>query len=1575
MGSAISKLLESQQQSAPAPKPAGSGSSAIGNLIKGIPVVKNTPPPARPKPGADHPFNKNNPNYQQNMDNAMGGATTSFWKNFWSSIPESLPLGVGDIVKQANQMTYEDWQAFDEHTTADWMKFGGEGVKETVKSFVNAPVRIAAQVRATATGGKKDSITLPVLGKSEAYSTNVINDVENGKPMWLSVVEQVPNVIFDTLFTAGAVQKAISPRESTILSGKGKVPLRSNILPNEAMKPRSFRLTQNPKPTYMPITEKTPDGAWIRSKLVESGKLDPNNPTYLKLEATNNGVNGKIVQIKPGLIPELLKGDTGKGPIIRPAKPVKGEIVIEGGELTPKQLREIGINGGQSPTIVPPLPVVSETISPTQPVVTQLPSGKFAIQGPVSEELANQVFPTQDAAEQAVALAKPLSETEVQRTIAEVQTKIDNAATEDERAVFTERSSQLSKALPETTKMTIPKQIHAELLTTMDEIKGDKGIEPEFLSLLSKMEAGNKVDLTPKEVKVLQNELSNAIDKNADDFPALSKYAEKALAKTKTPKLPADTSGFIPKDNIKKIFDTKVTETTEPIVRRSEIAKELSKKLNVPIRRGKFSARGALGIFKHGPKVVRIKKGGLDTVFHEVAHFLDDKFGFSKKMSLDEAKALMEEYGYSYNGQPKKQRGEGFAEFMRFRMTGQEARANRLAPELAKKFDAEMAEMPEIRDVIETAKADFKRWHEQPAVAKILSNISTDLPPAGPMKDRASNFLHTAYTWALDDLHPLSEFSSLAKKKGVKVAADEDPYILARNMRGWVGKANQFLDKGTFGKKFWETDSKGKTKAVFKGKGYTEIMKPISDAGKLDDFRVYIVSQRVLELAKRKIETGISVEDAEAALAELGGKNPEFEKVSEERRKYRTELLEYAKENHVIGPKGLANMQEMNQYYVPFYRVMEEMKTPFMGGKKVAGNTPNPIKKIKGSERDIIDPLESDIKDTYAIINAAERNNVAIAMANMSKMDPELGRLFEMVDKKKQGIKVNVKEVLQQALPPELAAMMPDDLAETVVNIFRPAQVYGENLISVNFGDKSAVFQADPDLFKALQGLNTEDLGFIMKILSLPAKALRAGATLSPDFAIRNPIRDQFSAAVFSDYGYKPGIDLVRGMFELFKKGDTYNLWKMGGGEHSMLVSMDRKNLKNNFEDLMRSSGGKVLEMVKHPIDMLRMISEISEQATRLGEMRRAVAGSKNPVAAAYASREITLDFARTGAKTKGFNSITAFFNAQLQGTDRYFRAAKKNPYRTLFKSLLYITLPSILLYLANRDDERWKEIPTWQKDLFWIVMTDDHIYRIPKPPGIGQLFGTVPERIMEVIDNDDPELFDQMSKDIATGLFPSWIPTGLLPIIENMTNHSFFLNRPIVSRGQEGLPAEAQKNTYTSETASVIGETLDYSPAKVDNLIAGYTGGLGRYATTTVDEVLKGTGLRKSPEPPAKEVEDLPILKAFMIRPPAGSSSESVNRIYDTAAIIDGKKQNAKRIFETGDTEAFQAYLKENPEITYDKLFNKVLANFTEINNARNQLRSSDLSPEEKRVKITELDELQTQIARSILEQIKKPK
>lgn len=1038
--------------------------------------------------------------------------------------------------------------------------------------------------------------------------------------------------------------------------------------------------------------------------------------------------------------------------------------------------------------------------------------------------------------------------------------------------------------------------------------------------------------------------------------------------------------GFNPK-NLEDPFSEVATKEVDKIVKQSDIAKRLAEKLNVPIRRGKFRHGSAIGIFKPGPKVVRIKSGGLNTIFHEVAHFLDDTIGFSKEIPISERKNLMQEYGYSYDGQPAKQMKEAFAEYMRFRMTGQQEKINEWSPEFDKIFNEKIKTMPEVDEVINTATEDFKRWNEQPATSKILSHISIGGEAKNSFKDRAIQTMHDLYTSGLDDLHPLEEFAKLGRKNIGEIDAVNDPYILARNLRGWVGKADMFLNQGTFKKEFWTTDAKGKIKMNFTGKSYSEIMKPVEKMKALDDFRVYIVAQRVVyDLAPRKIKSGISLADAKKALEELNKKYPDFERIASERRAFNDRLLEYAKDNGVIGDEGLKKIKELNHYHVPFYRVMEESGGKFLGKSKVGGNIGNPIKKIKGSEREIIDPLESDVKNVYAIINASERNNIGIAMANIASQNFELGRLFEEVARPMKPITVNVGEVMKQAVKGTDAEDLeiPEELADAVVTLFRTTYATGPNMLNVNMGDKQKVFEVDSDLFKAIQGLNIEDIGIIMKILSAPAKILRAGATLSPDFSVRNPLRDQFTAFAYSKNGFIPGIDLVRGMFELFRKGDTYNLWKAGGGEHAMFVSLDRQELQKNLKDVLSDPNLKdtVVDVVKNPLKVLQIISEFGEAGTRLGEMRNALARGVNPVQGAYDARNVTLDFSRIGAKTRGFNAIVAFFNANIQGTDAMIRNFKDRPFQTLWKVLIGLTLPSILLYLANRKDPRWKEIPQWQKNLFWIVMTPKHIWRIPKPFELGVLFGSVPERILEVIDTKDPEKLNELENSIASGFTPGFLPTALIPVIENITNYSFFLDRPIVNRGKENLPPEQQFGPYTTEVSKLLGEALHYSPAKIDNLVAGYGGGIGKYASEGLDKILLGTGIVVEPPKPAKKFEELPVIKAFLIREPIGTGSESVNQVYNKYATTNAELTYVKQLVKDNKTDEALEYVKKHPDSIDAITLTAVVDTFSTMNKAVDLIRQSDkMTPQEKTDRIDQIGRLQTELAQKALAEIKSRK
>jgi len=849
---------------------------------------------------------------------------------------------------------------------------------------------------------------------------------------------------------------------------------------------------------------------------------------------------------------------------------------------------------------------------------------------------------------------------------------------------------------------------------------------------------------------------------------------------------------------------------------------------------------------------------------------------------------------------------------------------------------------------------------QQPPLQRILSQISIG------KSDKAPRNFDELYTMALDDLHPL-ELAVKEMAQGQRLPASKDPYKLARLLRGWHGKAEAFLKHTPF--------SFGDYKDIPGAKSLKQILEPVRD--NLDEFRAYVVAKRALELAERKVETGIYRSDAEAIVNLYEGR---FRETHRELLEFQDLTLKYLLDAGLLTPEAFAKMKIMNRDYVPFYRVMENTKGQ---GTGVGLEGRNPVKKIRGSWRDIVDPLESIIKNTFTYINLAEKNAVGRALVDLERSGEGLGKFVEKIPTPMKKTTVTPEEMarymenLAESLGFE-AKELPADMFDAL-EIFRPsAFVPKDNVIQVWEKGKRGLYQVDPEIGRVFKALDRENVNFLVKMLSLPAQWLRAGATLTPEFIGRNPIRDQWSAFCYSRYGFVPGFDLVRGIFSMVKKDQAYWDFKKAGADHSMLVSLDRDYLQDNLGDLLQKY--PIRNVIKNPINGLRMLSELGEMGTRLGEFKRGLAKeaqrrpleestagepSKGELAeAAFSAREVTLDFARMGAKTKAANALIAFWNAQLQGTDRFVRAFQENPLGTSVRVAASITLPSVLLAIANHYDPRYKELPQWQKDLFWIVITDKTVWRIPKPFELGILFGSVPERVTNYILDQDPHAFDKLGDTLLRAASPGMIPTVQAPFIENWANRSLFFDRNLVPMSREDLLPEYQYSDHTSETAkllsSVVGRFpgLDQwkaaAPAYIENLVYGWSGGLGRYALQIADAGLKAAGaVEEKFQKPAATLADIPFVKAFVVRYPS-AQAESIQRFYDNFDKALAVNKTIKVLMEK----------EQNPEAAAKLWQSSGMADLqgirTALSNAHNTIdlvyRNPDMTPDEKRELIDQI-------------------
>lgn len=981
----------------------------------------------------------------------------------------------------------------------------------------------------------------------------------------------------------------------------------------------------------------------------------------------------------------------------------------------------------------------------------------------------------------------------------------------------------------------------------------------------------------------------------------------------------------------------KPVETTK----RSEIVKLLQEKLDIPIRTGRFKGR-ALGIFKRKERVIRTKfADDIETISHELGHDLQEYLWGKRSLKplLPFKTELLPIATKPKGGQSKLY--EGFAEFIRLYITDNK-KAQSVAPEFYKAFDIQLQEkLPEVRKILLEARDRFERYISQSPEQRKLSQISIN--EKGKEKGITLQDIATKFT---DELTPLKNIVSEITQ-GEDVPVIKDPYKLARLMPGVWGKADAFLEYRPFNFKTYK----------FYGKSLGEILRQIPP-DRLNDYRSYQISKSEYESYQNSLKEGgkpfiadpISIQDAKYIIDKY---ESEFGQVFKENLAYREALLQYLRDSGILGEDTYEKFKELYKNYVPLYRVMETEKGLGVGRGLEAYN---PIRSRRGSWRDFVDPIESDIKNTYLFITLAEKNAVTNALVDLANSKQGMGKYVEKIPYPTKKILIQSEEILQQLssdpLFSEILKEFPD-LAKTVSIFRKSAFVPKENVISVWKDGEQNLYQVHPDIARTIQSLDSEEINTVIKILSYPSSWLRAGAILSPEFLGRNPFRDQYSAFVYSEYGYVPGIDLARGIYAIAKKTEDYWKFKISGAEHSMFVSLDRTTLQKQVNDVIQGGGiahDTFSKAIKNPIELLRVLSEFGEMGTRIGEFKKGLQREGETKAgvleSAMASRELALDYARKGSLSKVINMLVAFWNASIQGSVKLYETHKeeymafphapkghKIPLPTTFKALASITIPSIILAILNYDDDKIKEVPQWQKDLFWLININGTIIRIPKPFELGIIYGTLPERIVNYIMSKDKHAFDNFLHTFATGALPSAIPTVMLPLMENWANKNYFLDRPIVPRGREGFRPEYQYQPYTTELAKEIGRllsTIPYagetslaSPAKMENLIQGWTGGLGKHILNLADYGLRKAGVLRDTVKPTPTLSDIPFIKGFVVRYPA-SDAKSVKAFYDNYNRYIQTKSTARRLAEEHRVDRASDLLeKENP-VTFTDGFTK---------------------------------------------------
>jgi hypothetical protein len=818
-------------------------------------------------------------------------------------------------------------------------------------------------------------------------------------------------------------------------------------------------------------------------------------------------------------------------------------------------------------------------------------------------------------------------------------------------------------------------------------------------------------------------------------------------------------------------------------------------------------------------------------------------------------------------------------------------------------------------------------------------NSFRDKVNRNPVKEK-SNFLSTLRTQFVDDVAPLE---TLEKNVAGKVGSAENSlYKQARLFKGSPEKAHMVVQE--------------QLQPLFK-----DLQTHNIDTKDLGDYALAVHAKDVNE---KGINSGFTNAEIEDTIAKLG--TPEMEAARKKLLAVNNNVLDTLKQGGIISDAQVQGMKEKWPNYVSLFRSFDDDKIDFSNGiSKALANASSPIKKLEGSNRQVIDPLESVVKNIFKATNTVDRNKVASQIGKLAEKDTE-GNFIRKLDSKDDTSRLNVVSVMEEG--------------------------------------KKVKYEVPPEVYKTLMNLDKESSNTLIKILQKPAATLRAGATLTPEFSLRNPLRDVPNAFVVSKSGFNPVIDFPVGLWQSIWKGRTVKIgnkeFKTAGdlykefikenGGYGNVVSMDRKlhqetlkkaleSTNKNYVDLLDMKTYKAfISSFKNPLNVLRNVADVSETATKVGEFRAAKRSGASPQEAAYRARDL-MDFGRAGVSVREANKVVAFLNANIQGKSKLLRAFKENPVQVTGKAVAAVTLPTIGAIVAQNTyaNDKQKEIindaPQWLKDTFYLIPIPgtNQIARIPKPFDLAYPFSNTLERAFDFVAKHDKQAFDGFIKQGFTQASVPVMLTGLAPIVEGMANYSFFKQGPIIPKREENLNYPDQYDINTSETAKFIGKGINKltggqgsmknfgSPRVIDNTIQGFTGGTGTYVTSAIDALLNYTGAVDNPEKPAKSIDQQPLTRAFLVN--QSSSGESLDKLYNLKTDLTKERGSAKQNHEPFPKEPLYKMANQST-----KSISEISAQIRLVENDRS------LSSAQKKSMIDQLIQTRNQIARQAMERLR---
>lgn len=476
--------------------------------------------------------------------------------------------------------------------------------------------------------------------------------------------------------------------------------------------------------------------------------------------------------------------------------------------------------------------------------------------------------------------------------------------------------------------------------------------------------------------------------------------------------------------------------------------------------------------------------------------------------------------------------------------------------------------------------------------------------------------------------------------------------------------------------------------------GIEKVGKILPNTQDQKNLSTYLTALRAKEAAEKGKKTGIRYDDAKLTIEKFS-KDKKLEEARIVYQTFQNTLLDQAKKAGLYSQKDIDLMKENWLNYATFYRVMDD-------NNKGSSLMKNPIKKFVGSERDIINPLESTIIMLGRIYPAMQRNITMKSFVELGELSYLGGTFYDIIPTPMKKAGTERLEDFKKALENQGIDTEGMDLSKTY-DLYYPDRRDNkkERITSYKVNGKEVTLQFRDDkmskeLYDVFTGGYDKDVpNLAKKILAETAKVFRYGTTiLNPKFVVNNISSDTQQAATNAKGNFIPYVDSVKGLADvIIAKGvnmpsslynklpketierinninpeqkeriqKMYALFKQSGASGGTRTSLysNRNETSRKMADLLNSNYkelGLKKNMLKSVVDTLSIPSELSEEATRFGVFMKNMDYLQNKgsgdflnslIDSAYNTRNATQDFSTGGNTIKRYSAYIPYLSAKV---------------------------------------------------------------------------------------------------------------------------------------------------------------------------------------------------------------------------------------------------------------------------------------------------------------------------------------